>query len=138
MGVELDGWIEINTRDRSRLNEDSIHPVVDITLIVERVYKVYGKLFGIRAEDGVVPVASEKGFPPHVSKIVKNALKNNVGITYASLEDIDETLELLCKKPTGEWDECMPGWIFVLNSMRQLGSMFGRQNVRIVVGFDDY
>ena len=131
MSTNLSGWIEINTIVRSDV--DQWFRVMELDVLVEQTYDVYGKLFGVRTRDGVEPVAAGRGLPPNTSQWMGGGLNPDhyLGITWASYEEIREPLAQLCHS------RFMDGWFFVLECMEKLTRQFGPGNVRVVVGFDN-
>ena len=132
MGTNIHGWVEVNTINES--TENIWFRVIEIDILVERNYEVYGSLFGIRAKNDVVPIAPNRGLPNDLPEYYAQELKGKsmVGVTWASFEEIREHLAKLCEN---QW---LRGWKFILNSMDELQMRFGKGNVRIVVGFDNY
>lgn len=128
MSVGIAGWVEINTVRHAQ--EDFWFAVICIDVVADQNYDVFGRLFGVRAEPGVRPIAAARGFPPNTSAQAKEHLDRCLGVTWVSYEEIAEPLEELCR---AEYTE---GWSFVLGAMSVLSRQFGATNVRLIVGFD--
>jgi len=132
MGTDVHGYVEVNTILHS--NENIWFVIVDIGVLAERNYEVFGQLFGIRAQPGWTVLAPGRGMPKDTNKHQNIIFEHEdiVGHTWASWSELDEYLKTFQLHP-----ECL-GWKFVFSSMRSLAEIYGSENVRIVVSFDSY
>jgi hypothetical protein len=132
MSTNITGWIEINTINES--TESLWFKVIEIDILVEQNYEVFGKLFGIRAKEGTSTIAVARGVPAGTLESNLNDFNDEsiVNVTWATFEEIDSPLKELCNAPY------MEGWSFILESMTKLNKRFGAGNVRLIVGFDNY
>jgi hypothetical protein len=133
MSTHLHGWLEINTINHS--TEDLWFGVMDISVIVSQSYSIYGYLFGFRHQGTSQPLAPQRGLPDNSSRKVKEDIPitesfvSHSWISYQELEPHIANLEL---------DEYDWGWQLVFNVMDELSVRYGKSNVRLVVGFDNY
>lgn len=132
MSTNITGWVEINTINES--TEDLWFKVIEIDILVEQNYSIFGRLFGVRAKENEHPIAANRGLPKGVfdSNIQEFSYNSVVGITWADYEEIAVPLKEMCQAPY------TLGWEFILNSMDQLSRRYGEGNVRLIVGFDNY
>jgi len=132
MSTNITGWIEINTINES--TESLWFKVIEIDILVEQNYEVFGKLFGVRAKEGTSAIAVARGVPAGTleSNLEDFNDESIVNETWATFEEIDSPLKELCNAPY------MKGWSFILESMTKLNQRFGAGNVRLIVGFDNY
>jgi hypothetical protein len=131
MGTDVKGYVEISTIILS--DEDYWFEVLKINIIAERNYGVFGRLFGVRAKEGVVPIAPNRGVPDSTS---------NPEEVYVDVESVvchtwltwDEIEYIVSPENLGE----LPGWSLIFTTMNSLSKIYGSQNVRLVVAFDNY
>ena len=136
MGTDIDGYIEINAIRESE--NDQWYEIVKIGIIAERSYEIFGKLFGVRAEDEVQPLAPSRGVPEGTSN--KNELgeykeDNKEGLVCQSWVDWDELSAFLLKINI---HPALSGWKVIFSSMEILAQKYGGKNVRLVVAFYPY
>lgn len=132
MSTNLLGWVEINKINKS--GEDYWFRVVELDVLIEQSYEIYGALFGVRAKSDVEPIAKARGFPPNsdVRHAKEFEHESIVGVTWANYGEISSVLSSLCK------NESIEGWRIINTAMFSLSEMYGKENVRVVVAFDNY
>lgn len=91
MGVDIYGWVEIRESvDNTTQVALSWEGLLDINLIVERSYGMFGSLFGVRNEDGFAPVAAHRGIPFDASTAVRrDSADGSVSPSWMGLDDFD-------------------------------------------------
>lgn len=132
MSTNLLGWVEVNEINKS--DEDYWFRVIELDVIVEQSYDVFGALFGVRVKPGIEPVAKDLGFPAGSDKKHAKEFEHEsiVGVTWANYGEISSALDQLCE------NEFMEGWRVVRKAMSSLSEIYGNNNVRVVVAFDNY
>lgn len=131
MGTDIYGYIEINTIEES--GEDVWHEMIDISLIAERNYDIFGKLFGVRATEEINILAKSRGIPLDTANR-KSLMEYEEDIVYHSWANWSEIEEFLAKVTIREipW-----GWSFIFSSMASLSEKWCGNNIRLVVMFDN-
>ncbi len=131
MGTYHYGWIEVNVIDRS--GEDLWFGVVDIGVLAEQSYRIYGELFGVRAKEGVIPIAANRGLPSDASDNTRQDLVGSDlrGHTWIGWDELRRFSGQALLSEQEDW-----GWRFVIGAMMALQKEYGTENVRIVVAFD--
>jgi hypothetical protein len=104
-----------------------------INIIAERNYRVFGRLFGVRAKESVIPIAPNRGVPDDTSNPegVYVNVEGAVGHTWLTWNEIENIVSV------ENLDES-PGWSLIFSTMKSLSIIYGSQNVRLVVSFDNY
>lgn len=97
MGVDIYGWVEVK---EPRANNPNFslkwRALMDISLVVERSYAIFGSLFGVRNEDGFSPIAAGRGFPHDASdRVLRDSADGAVKPTWLGPEDLAHV----------DWDE---------------------------------
>ncbi len=134
MGTDVQGYVEINTINISE--EDIWFNIIDIEIIAERNYEVFGKIFGIRTSKEGNPLAPSRGIPPNTSNKEKILDKKHNTVVYQSWVNWSELSEFLSNNSFKE--ELLHGWQFIFSSMAELAKQYGSENIRLVVAFDNY
>ena len=62
MGTDIAGWIEVNVSPED--NEGLWLAIVDLGLLLERSYDLFGCLFGVRNYARFRPLFADRGLPP--------------------------------------------------------------------------
>jgi hypothetical protein len=132
MGTDINGYVEVNTVQVS--DEDCWFAVIDIDILVERNYDLFGKLFGVRAQSGFQPLAATKGIPVDTSN---TSIFDGHGNSVVCHTWVDWG-ELSAFMPNLNVDSALYGWLFIFNSMESLAKKYGNDNVRLVVAFDNF
>ena len=130
MSMSLFGWIEVNSAPRADGEGDSFHPVMDVSVIEEQCYEIYDKLFGIRGQ--AVAVSKNRGFPEECSKLVQTSLEGMEFVSFIYFSEMKSIMNDILEK---EESKHFTGWKLILHCMDELASMYGDENVRMVVGF---
>ncbi|WP_428242711.1 hypothetical protein [Gynuella sp.] len=108
--------------------------MVKIGVITERNYEIFGKLFGVRTEKSVKPLAAKRGIPANTSN--RDELdENKESIVFHSWVDWEELKGFL---PNINICPELSGWSFIFSSMERLAEEYGNKNVRLIVAFDNY
>ncbi len=131
MGTDVKGYVEISTINLS--DQDSWFETLKINMIAERDYRIFGPLFGIRAKEGIVPIAPDRGIPKNTSNpddVFEN-VQSFVGHSWLTWNEIETIVA------AENLDE-NPGWALIFSTMKSLSSIYGSINVRLVVSFDNY
>jgi hypothetical protein len=91
-------------------------------------------LFGIRANN-VKPISKNRGFPEGVRSFDIDMYQHGsyVGHTWAN-----EKETTLVFNEIGKANMDTNGWRFIFQSMQSLAGIYGLENVRLVVCFDNY
>ncbi|MFK8011496.1 MAG: hypothetical protein AB8B80_05610 [Marinicellaceae bacterium] len=126
MGTDVHGYVEVNCVKISGLCQWS--DVLDIGLIVERNYDVFGQLFGVRNEYETFGIANKRGMPEESSNIRRFDNNRLHGHTWIYWEEI---VDVLSDLPTLE------GWKAVFSVMELLFEQYGKKSTRLVVCFDN-
>ena len=132
MGTDVQGYIEINTCNES--GEDLWFNVIDIGIVVERNYEMFGKLFGVRAVSNAEVLAASRGLPegtPNRKELGTNE-ERIVNQSWATWKEIEAFI------PNINIDSELWGWPFIFDNMSSLSQRYGLENVRLVVAFDNY
>ena len=126
MGTDIDGWIECR---REIIDDEGWIPAIDLGLLyLGRDYRVFGNLFGIRNRTDIQPLAAERGLPDDVSEQVRKEAANQelYGHTWISWTQVKECV----------WEGDMY-WKAVVSVSEILATIYGDENVRLVVWFED-
>jgi len=134
MGTDVQGYVEINTIKNSE--EDIWFDIINIEIIAERNYEVFGKLFGVRASKEVIPLAPSRGIPDKTSDKERILDEKYKTIVYQSWVNWNELSKFLSNHNFEE--KLYFGWHFIFTSMSELAKEYGGENVRLVVAFDNY
>jgi hypothetical protein len=129
MGTDVDGYVEISTIELS--DEDLWFEVLNINIIAERNYSIFGKLFGVRASENVVPIALNRGVPENTSNPENLGvnIEHQFGYSWLTWNEIEKIVSTIATI-----DEA-PGWTLIFSTMQSLASIYGSKNVRLVVSF---
>ena len=126
MGTDITGWIECR---RKLIDDETWDPVINLDYVyLGRDYKVFGYLFGIRNIAKVQPLAAKRGLPPDSSSQVKIAA-DSIGFYAHSWISWREL------KASG-W-EADVYWQPMVKVLEILAGLYGDENVRLVVWFED-
>ena len=154
MGADIHGWVEVKELPPGGYQYTSgtryWNGVIRIRYLVERSYRVFAILFGMRNTYGVVPLAAGRGLPNDRSVDTKLDLENGmVGITWALWSEL-KTVDWAQLPPhlgirqgaDGE-QGALPRaayipqrWEALFQMMEALAGPYGDENVRLVVWFD--
>ena len=126
MGTDVHGYVEINGVELSGYSNWC--KIVDIGLIVERNYDIFGLLFGVRAEPEVNGIAKKRGIPDGTSKPQDHNNKDLHGQTWIDWEEIVDVYPDLPK---------LRGWNLIFSIMEILFEQYGKKSTRLVVSFDN-
>lgn len=133
MGTNIQGYVEINTIQNS--DEDIWFDIVNIDIIAERNYEIFGQLFGVRASKDIKSLAPSRGIPPRTSDKEVISDKNYTSVVDQSWVDWSELSEYLITNNFK--NKHYFGWRFIFSSMKKLAKEYGDKNVRLVVAFDN-
>ncbi len=132
VGTEIHGYVEINTEPDKGF-DDNWCDIVNIGVLGERNYDLFGSLFGIRVSESCEPIAGNRGIPKNTSdKELSNHSESLIGHTWVLWSELEEFF------PKFEIHPELKGWIFIFQSMAGLASIYGSESVRLVVYFDNY
>lgn len=147
MGTDIHGWVEV--RLSGRFPPDEWHGIVRIDALVERDYRVFAQLFGIRNDERLVPLAARRGLPIDVSQDFLDAEDvgpNNPleGVSWISWRELtgDVSTESGAMVSEGDFSASQRlaktgrGWQLVFRMMELLSVAYGTDSVRLVVYFD--
>ncbi|BCL80107.1 hypothetical protein ccbrp13_25720 [Ktedonobacteria bacterium brp13] len=125
MGTDIDGWIEYRNID---LDDETWYPAMKIGVVyLGRDYETFGYLFGIRILD-VQPIAARRGLPANVSPQVREdaAYGNLYAHTWITWHEMKQ----------GSWKRDVY-WDPTIRVLEVLGGLYGDENIRLVVWFED-
>lgn len=126
MGTGVHGYVEINGVKLT--GENNWSKIVEIGLIVERNYDIFGQLFGVRAEPEISGIAKNRGIPGGTSKPQVHDNKGLHGQTWIDWEEVVDVYHELPK---------LRGWTIIFSAMEILFEQFGKHSTRLVVSFDN-
>lgn len=132
MGTDIHGWVQINNVKAS--NENYWFDLMRIRSIASRDYAVFGYLFGVRAKGHVKPIAFARGLPEDSSEQCQSDVTGPTMVyqTWLTFNEVHkQTFESILS--SGAWE-----WGFIFETMEKLANHYGGENVRLVVGFDNY
>ena len=135
MGCDCFGYIEALPEVWEPDSPDAIwFAVVNYGVLVGHHYVLFCRLFGVRCGDDeeTVPLAPERGLPANPSKEVKE-MADMPGLSWATLDEVEQAFDRL---PYMYYEDTDWGWKYILESMRLFGEKYGRDHVRLVMGFD--
>ncbi len=105
-----------------------------------RNYLLYSFLAGVRNGNGVTPVVAPRGLPENASKEVKEALYDYDPLAFHSFTWLtpEEFYEAIEKTKSFKYEEfgISTEWKNIKNTLISLQEEFGKENVRLVLGFD--
>jgi hypothetical protein len=132
MGTNIIGYVEINTIRFSK--ENLWFDIIDISVIAEQDYSIFGLLFGIRNNINTRPIAKNRGLPnDSINSKSKNFIgEDKIGHSWINYKEIKNNINII---PLNEFTW---GWKFIIDSMDKLSSHYGEENVRLIVVFDNY
>ena len=132
MGTDVHGYIEINTIKES--DEDFWCEIIDVSIIAERDYQIFGKLFGVRATEDTEIIAKSRGIPLGTAnrESLVEYEESMVCHSWVNWYEIEGLLPKVIVR------EISWGWSFIFSSMASLSEKYGGNNVRLVVVFDNY
>lgn len=126
MGTDIDGWIECR---RMLIDDETWEPVMKLGFVyVGRDYQAFRHLFGVRNTANVQPIAAKRGLPDDASPQVKedarfSGLSAHSWISWQELKQSD-------------W-EGDASWQATVKVLAILAGLYGDENVRLVVWFED-
>jgi len=126
MGTNVHGYVEVNGVELS--GEIHWSKIIDIGLIAERDYEIFGLLFGVRAVPTINGIANNRGIPDETSNSQDH---DNEGLYGQSWIDWEEIVEIYPKLPK------LRGWTIIFSTMELLFEQFGKKSTRLVVSFDN-
>lgn len=126
MGTDVHGYVEVNCDEISDVNHWS--KIIDIGLIVERNYDVFGLLFGVRSKPSINGKAKNRGIPNRTSRPQDHENVDLHGQTWIDWEEIFEIYPELPK---------LRGWNLIFSTMELLFERYGKESTRLVVSFDN-
>lgn len=130
MATDIQGWVEIYDA------EDNLWDgVIAASSLMERDYRVFGILFGVRGRpnDIAAAVANARGIPENISPQLKAELTawehivSPSWITWEEIQPIDWNA-LQC--------QLWPDWKLLFELMSLIAQRYGAKNTRLVVWFD--
>lgn len=126
MGTDIIGWVECR---RKLIDDETWEAVINLDFVyLGRDYQAFGRLFGVRNTAKVQPIAAKRGLPTDSSAHVKKeaaapGFYAHSWITWQELQ-------------TSEW-EADQYWQPLMKVLEILASLYGEENVRLVVWFED-
>lgn len=148
MGADIHGWVEVADRTNGRWDG-----IIRIRYLVERSYRVFAILFGIRNGYGFAPLAARRGLPDDRSIDTKLDLEEGgiggVGITWALWSELKtvDWAQLLpypsIQQHADSQQEALPRaayipplWEALFRVMEALAVPYSDDGVPLVVWFD--
>jgi hypothetical protein len=139
MGCDIHGWVEIRPYN---FDKDYWTAVYDIDHL-ERNYLMFARLFGVRLEE-IPALAPNRGLPSNGDHDAHDDWRK-IDATYWEADGhsfswigLDEIIahekELLAPLPP---QETFQKWQMLFNIMKELGKVYGIENVRLVAWFDN-
>lgn len=126
MGTDINGWIEYKDVD----NLDEWYPAISLDVVypVGRDYSAFGYLFGVRKVFTQL-VAAKRGIPEDASTQIRSAATHSTGFYAHSWITWQEL------KSSG-WQYSIY-WEPTMKVFEILAHLYGDENVRLVVWFED-
>jgi hypothetical protein len=126
MGTDIMGWVECR---RKLIDDETWEAVLNLDFVyLGRDYQAFGRLFGVRNTTKVQPIAAKRGLPADSSSQVKKeaAASGFYAHSWISWQELK----------TSEW-EADQYWQPLMKVLEILASLYGEENVRLVVWFED-
>ena len=107
-------------------------------MLVDRNYRLFCRLFGVRCADvgrqadqrvPLMPIAPRRGLPANAAADTLHRLRNSEDQSWTTPSEVAQAFQGL------ELDETEWGWQYVRDSVRLFAEKLGPQRVRLVVGF---
>ncbi|HEY7094728.1 MAG TPA: hypothetical protein VH393_16210 [Ktedonobacterales bacterium] len=142
MGVDIDGWIEVNFGFNGHGYWEGF---AQIKHLADRNYGLFGGFFGVRNADEFIPLAANRGIPADASadvNIHQEPLNcNSSWILWSEIEQVDWQERAARAFPPDDQpltreNTVTPGWRIIFTIMEALATRYGGQRVRLVVWFD--
>ena len=141
MGCDIHGWVEVRPY---RSGRDYWRSVVNINYW-ERNYLIYARLFGVRNSFGVIPIAASRGLPITSKYANEEPEPRDIDVqkwegdghshSWILFTEFEDDLQEIIKpyKHYNNYDK----WWRLYQIMSLLAEQYGKDNVRIVVWFDN-
>jgi len=136
MGCDIHGWVEIKPYN---WNKEYWNAVFDIDHL-ERNYLMFARLFGVRLAE-IKAIAPNRGLPPNGThddwRKIDTTYWEADGHSHSwiSLEEIITNEKILLEPKLPQMS--FPKWEMLFNIMKELGKVYGVENVRLVAWFDN-
>lgn len=141
MGCDVHGWIEADyfgkyKETKQESGYTAYYPYVDIRMLADRNYKLFGDLFGVRADDSSKKLFANRGLPP-IEKFhekdwrdinSKDWKADGHSHTYVYWNELKPHLSQIAVSE---------GWQIIFEIMESIAKVRGDKNVRLVCWFDN-
>ena len=120
------GWVECR---RKLIDDETWEAVINLDFVyLGRDYQAFRRLFGVRNTAKVQPIAAKRGLPADSSSHVKKvaAAPGFYAHSWITWQEIK----------TSEW-EADQYWQPLVKVLEILASLYGEENVRLIVWFED-
>jgi hypothetical protein len=151
MGCDIHGCIEYNYNKRWRHREKEKNPIweflMDTNMFMDRNYKLFGDLFGVRKYDEDPTIIGERGIPddwkegPDDTKAeehdgFKDWIEGNVDWHSPSWALWGE-LKGYFSTSNSSYQQLGNDWLMLADLMRLFARRYGENDIRLVVWFDN-
>lgn len=130
MSTYIHGWVEVNTIEMS--TESIWFGVLDIGIVVSQNYSIYNRLFGVRDKNKAI--AANRGMPQDASFNSKQDLMCGIDMVKQTWMGFQEYHTVIGELIQNEYDW---GWQLLDEFMNTMALHYGKENVRLVVAFDN-